>query len=717
MLVKDEYSSWGQEYFLPGMELVSGRNRLVNEIGIIRSFPLMRKVANRLDHPIDYYKVGNIKTTELYPGSDFRVELQKGKATGSYYIDFPKEGVYRISQIKEELTEAETKALDSSYSTGDLEFKIVVKSNSVYSSESYFFQFVSIDNLARNLQGSIGIDVENQESSILILSHSGTTPAKSIDFLNTLMETYIDWGVEQNNTIATNTIKFIDYQLREIADSLVLTEFRLEQFQKRNFKDRIFVEEDVNNLKRVFDLEELQTQRAVQKEYYAALMKTVKQKDFTAFPSAAVFGFQDPNIDRMISILMEAIAIEKERALALKSNSLLAERANDEVEARKKDLYEVAKSNLDQVTKLIDSLKIEIQREEEKVLKIPKEQREFLKLQRRNKILGDLYTFLLNKRSEASIAKASNVEKAQILDYASPFRVRFLGPKPASIFGFSIFFGILFPAFLILLIYVLNNKIVDQSELESFTSIPILGSIFLKKDLNNNIIVTDSLKSVMAEAFRSIRTKLNFMVPDKPSIKVLVTSSVSGEGKTFTSINLAAMYSASGKKTLLVGADLRRPKIYQDFGLKNEFGLSNLLIRKITLQDAIQVTKIPHLDLISAGPIPPNPAELIESEPMKELIQELESKYEVIIIDSPPLGLVTDALLLNQFVDATLYIVRHNYTKKTYLENINQLYEERSITNIGIVVNAVKPKSSIGKYGSYGYGYGYGYGYYSDEKG
>jgi capsular exopolysaccharide synthesis family protein len=720
MLVKDEYSSWGQEYFLPGMELVSGRNRLINEIGVIRSSPLMQKVAENLNRSISYYKIGNIKTTENYPNYDFSLEiLERNDENQAFFIAFTAKNNFKISDSKEGIENAKVSDSDSIFTWKGNKYAFKKISSKVEEGDLYLVKVESDNQIARRLQAQIGIDVENQESSILILTHSGPTPEKSIDYLNTLMETYISWGIEQNNTIATNTISFVDKQLKEIADSLVITEYRLEQFQKRNFEERIFLEEDQSKLSRVSELEEIKTERAVQKEYYSALKQTLNQEDFTAFPSAAVFGFEDPNIDRMINSLMEAIREREEVALTFKPNAILLNRAKEEVEKRRRDLYKATVSNLEQVSSMLDSMELVIQKEEERVLKIPKEQREFFKLQREYKLLSDLYTFLLNKRSEASIAKASNVEKAQILDYANGYRVRFIGPRVGNIYGLSIFLGFGIPMMILFMIYLLNTKIIDQAELERLTDIPVIGTILLKKNIQNNIIVADSLKSVMAESFRSIRTNLNFMVKKKNNFKILITSSVGGEGKTFTSINLSAIYAASGKRTVLLGADLRKPKIYEDFGLTNTIGLSSYLIGQADLGDVIQSTRIENLDLISGGPIPPNPAELIESNQMESLMNELESIYDVVIIDSPPLGLVIDALLLNKFADAALYIVRHNYTQKSYLKNINQLYKDKAISNLGIVVNALKPKGTIGKYSygnTYGYGYGYGYGYYSDEK-
>jgi tyrosine-protein kinase Etk/Wzc len=712
MLVKDEYSSWGQEYFLPGMELVSGRNRLVNEIGVIRSFPLMEKVAVKLNRKVNYFKIGNIKSTEMYPSADFKISIIEGKGRGKFYIDFPKQGYFRFAESLESLSDAEERSLRENVEIVGATLNVKVFNSKVFGGMGYKFNFGSTRALARKLQANIKIEVENPESSILVLSHQSETPEKSIDYLNALMHTYIDWGKEQNTEIARNTIDFVDLQLTKIADSLVKTEFLLEQFQKSNFTDRIYPTEEGNNIGIVLELEEKLNERLIQKEYYAALIEALGREDFNSFPSSAVFGFSDFNLDQMIIALQSVIKEQNEVAFNLKEESSVYEQLQQKIVKNKNNLKQFAENGIRQLDELIREVKAQIEIEENRVLRLPREQRRYLTLKRENKLLSDLYTFLLNKRSEAGIAEASNVAKAQILDFANSYRVVYIGPVPSSIYASGILTGLVFPLATILFLYFINNKIVDPSDLDRLTSIPVLGSIMFKKHLENNILVSDSLKSVTAEAFRGLRTKLNYMVVDKKCTAILVTSSISGEGKTFTSINLAAIYAASGKKTILLGADLRKPKIFQDFGLKNEVGLSSYLINKADLEAATQNTRVPNLDLMSSGPIPPNPAELIESLAMNRLMEQLKAKYDVIIIDSPPLGLVTDSLLLKEQADAALYIVRHNYTKKTHLGNINQLYEDKIITNLGIVVNAVQQN---GNFQNYGYGYGYGYGYYSED--
>jgi capsular exopolysaccharide synthesis family protein len=250
-------------------------------------------------------------------------------------------------------------------------------------------------------------------------------------------------------------------------------------------------------------------------------------------------------------------------------------------------------------------------------------------------------------------------------------------------------------------------KISGKKEIESMTSFPILGHVF-NNDTPNNIVIDDSSNSPISETFRSIRTNLQFYARGNEKQVFLITSSYTGEGKSFIAQNLSAVYALFGKKTLLMGFDLRRPKLYQALNLSNTKGISTALINQTSIADIIQSTGIKNLDFISAGPIPPNPLELIASESTGELIQELKKHYDYIIIDTPPIGVVSDSYLLMKYSDVNLFVVRQGYTNKEAFANNINLLTQKNIPHVSIVINDVKAKGLM-------YDYGYEYTYYSDE--
>ena len=254
----------------------------------------------------------------------------------------------------------------------------------------------------------------------------------------------------------------------------------------------------------------------------------------------------------------------------------------------------------------------------------------------------------------------------------------------------------------------LSNKIYSKDDIESNTSVPVLGQIWrYSKGDGGMLVVNDAPKSVVAESFRSVRSNLNFFTADVDRKVFVISSSISGEGKTFSSINISTVFALSSKRTILIGADLRKPKIFGDFGLKNEIGLSNYLAGSAFKTEVIQHTSIPNLDVIISGPVPPNPSELLMTQKMADLIEELKEDYEYIIIDTAPLGLVTDAFVLMKYANHSIFMVRQNYTPVEAVSHLQDLYSSGKLKNVSILFNDVKDQTN---------NYGYGYGYYEDGK-
>ena len=268
------------------------------------------------------------------------------------------------------------------------------------------------------------------------------------------------------------------------------------------------------------------------------------------------------------------------------------------------------------------------------------------------------------------------------------------------------------PLIIVFILFFINNSIQNTEDITSLTQIPLIGVIGINKD-KSSLAVFDKPKSPLSEAFRAIRSSLQFLYKKQQldgAKTLMITSSISGEGKTFCSINIATVFALSEKRTVIVGLDLRKPKLAEEFDLTNQYGVVNYLIKQKGLAEIVNKTKIPYLDVILSGPVPPNPSELIIGETMKELIDELKSNYDYIILDTPPVGLVSDALELIQFSDVTLYVVRQNYTKKEMIMLLNNRVKRGELNNVSIVLNGFENKA---KYGS-AYGYGYGYGTYAN---
>jgi len=271
---------------------------------------------------------------------------------------------------------------------------------------------------------------------------------------------------------------------------------------------------------------------------------------------------------------------------------------------------------------------------------------------------------------------------------------------------------LLIPLAMVFGVTIIDNTIKNTDDITKMTKIPILGVVG-KKNTRNNLAVFEKPKSALAEGFRAVRSSLQFLYKKQQAgpKTLMLTSSISGEGKTFCSINIATVFALSEKKTVIVGLDLRKPKLFEEFSLTNTLGVVNYLIKQKSLDDIVNTTSIPFLDVILSGPVPPNPSELIMGDGMKELIDELKAKYDYIILDTPPVGLVADSLELAQYCDVTLYIVRQNFTKKEMITLLINRVNRGELNNTSVILNGFENKAKYG--GGYGYGYGYGSGNYS----
>ncbi|RZJ51127.1 MAG: polysaccharide biosynthesis tyrosine autokinase, partial [Flavobacterium sp.] len=457
-----------------------------------------------------------------------------------------------------------------------------------------------------------------------------------------------------------------------------------------------------------FDVEKDQISRKI--TYYNSLKSYLNSSvDYSRLPAPSVAGIEDPNIVASVSKLIGLSTQRSEMAYAVKSDKIFKDFDN-QMRAVKDVLLEnitTAKSSLLYDLSMINA---KIGQAESTVKRLPEEQQQLLKIKRKYDLNDNIYTEFLQKRNEAEIVKASNLSDIHFIDPAKDIGGNLIGPKTSVNYVLALFLGTLIPLIFVFIIFFINNSIQNPDDISKLTQIPLIGIIGVNKD-NINLAVFEKPKSALSESFRTIRSSLQFLYKKQRvsgAKTLMITSSVGGEGKTFCSINIATVFALSEKKTVIIGLDLRKPRLADEFNLTNNVGVVNYLIKQKSLEEITNATQIQNLDVILSGPIPPNPSELILSEAMKELIDELKQKYDYIVLDTPPVGLVSDALELAQYADVTLYIVRQNYTKKDMITLLNNRIKRGELSNASIVLNGYENKA---KYGS---GYGYGYGAYSN---
>ncbi|EKT4551191.1 polysaccharide biosynthesis tyrosine autokinase [Flavobacterium psychrophilum] len=579
-----------------------------------------------------------------------------------------------------------------------------------YESSSHIVRFANFNGVVERYK-NLEINADAKGGAIIGLDLQGTNKARMVDYLNGTIAVLMNRQLEAKNQFTTNTIRFIDSTLVAMETQLKDTENELKDFSKG--KNIFEVEQGGEKYAdKITDLD-LEKDLINRKNAYYNSLKSylVNSVDYSKLPAPSVAGIDDPNIVLNVSKLTALSAERAEMSYAVKNDKKFKD-FDIQMDALKRVLLENISSAKTAIQYDLNTVNEKLNSAENTIKNLPEQQQALVKINRKYDLNKNVYNSFLEKRSEADIIRAANLSDIQVIDPAKDTGGGLLGPKTNVNYVLALFLGLLIPLIMVFGVTIIDNTIKNTDDIAKLTKIPILGVVG-KKNTKNNLAVFEKPKSGLAESFRAVRSSLQFLYKKQQqtgSKTLMLTSSISGEGKTFCSINIATVFALSEKKTVIVGLDLRKPKIFEDFHLENTIGAVNYLIGQKTLEEITQKTPIPFLDFIPSGPVPPNPAELIMGESMKEMLEELKKKYDYIILDTPPVGLVSDALELTPYCDATLYIVRQNVTKKDMLTLVNNKHKRGELNNISIVFNGFENKA---KYG-YDYGYGYGYGTYAD---
>jgi capsular exopolysaccharide synthesis family protein len=711
----------GYENLIPGMEIYRTQKLVLNELEVLKSYSLAARTIEKLDFGITYVGVGRsgIKEAWLYNNSPFYVVPDSTKFNLQNY----KVGIEILSNTHYNLKIDDGKGVDQKMAFGekfennDFHFTIYLKNPEAFAEKggynTYYFILNNPVTLANFYRYSLGIaSNDDRRGSVLFLSLSGHNPQQITSYLNALMQEYITKGLEEKNQTAINTVNFIDEQLAVLDTSLKQAEMSLQDFRLQNKLIDLSLEGNAAFTR----LETLLKEKSLldlQLRYFDYLKKYITDRNnLNQVVVPATFDINDPLLGQLISQLNILLTEKAELSYTAKESSPSMGVIETKIESVRLALFDNIESLLQSNAITRQALDRQIAENEKALEKFPVTERLLISIQRQYKVNDQIYTYLLQKRAESAIAKAANVSDNKILDPARPESVTLISPSSRKNNMLGLAIGIFLPFAILLLIDLTNNKITSRSDIERKTSIPIISAIG-HNATGGDIPVFDNPRSAFAESFRGLRTNLQYMLRDNDHKIIAITSTISGEGKTFSSTNLAAIFAMSGKKVLIMGLDLRRPKIHKIFNLNNTTGLSNCLIGQAKLADIVQPTPVANLFVAPSGPVPPNPAELLEGSVLGEIFRQAREEYDLIIADTPPFGMVTDSLLIAKHADLNLFILRQNYSTKDILELMEDLYQQKSIGPMGIIMNDIKKKGYYGYgYRYYNYDYSYRYGYY-----
>ena len=699
-------------------------NNLVNETILLKTPTQIKNTLDQLDFNICYFSEGRFGRIEFYPEMPFLITIDSThvqplniqfhlvlNANGK--LHFQAEGknvvLYNFKQkrvtgsvsnltIDQEI-EAGQSYISTYYSFGitqtDTPLEKLVKTS------DYFFVLKSNENLVNEFS-NIDLQKAAEGSSVVYLYHTGPCLNKSIAFINQLMQYWFQSGLDKKNQMANNTIDFINKQLGELGDTLNSVSNKLQNFRTSNqvVLPEVLVQTNFMKLE-ALDAEKLQLQ--LQKRYIEQLKTYLSNReDYNKLVAPSVVGINVVDFGTYLRQLSE-IRGELFQFMGqgkLNNPYLLSLQKKEEILMA--SIQEYIKNLSENISFNLKTIETQKQRYTYNQNKLPAKEQELFDIQRSFKLTDNLYTMLLTIGIEAQIKKLSNVADNEIVELAK-FDSQ-IEPQTKKIRIAGLLAGLAIPFLYLLALDFLNNKIETRDDLERLTRIPVIGSI-TESNEGVNFVTMEKPRSSTSEAFRVLRTRITYLTRGESQQTIMITSSVVGEGKTFCAVNLAGIMALSGKKTIILGLDLRKPRLKNYFKTESDLGISNYLINECSLEEVIQPTGFEHLDCILSGPIPPNPAELITTEKMAELFKKLKETYDYIIIDTSPVGLVTDPLLLSPYCNAMLYVVKHKFTvKELFAYNIG-LIEESGIGNIGILMNGIKTRGR-----GYGYGYGYGYG-------
>ncbi len=699
--------------------LISGMNAnsIENEIEILRSKRLFRNVVDKLDLHIRYFSEGSIKTTEVYSNKPFTVRVQEENKEFSnprYPLTF------KINSPTSVTITDDVAGYSREVNFGELvelpfaSITLIPEMDRLESTavgREILVQFYSKEAMVSYYQSRIQVNPIARNSSVIELSLNDPVKEKAQDILNELVEQYNKDAIDDRNIVANNTAAFIDERLSIITDELDSVETDKVIFKQDNRITSIEAEAQLF-LESASEFNKKQIAFQTQRELVNDLLNYLQTTDeFNLLP--ANLGISEGGMDGLIKSYNELV-MDRNRLLrgSTPQNPVVVN-----LESRINQLKGSIVSGLQNVRSSIETNLRDLRRQESmfgsRIAEVPGREKEFRGIERQQSIKEALYLFLLQKREETSISLAVTAPKAKVVDAAYSSNNP-IAPKRNIIYLAALLIGLLVPFLIIYLSQLLNNKVSNRKDIERHAGqIPFVGEIPKLSSKEEEIIKQNDM-SVLAESFRILRTNLQYLfvsrnVETDVGKTVFVTSTVKGEGKTFVAVNLALTLAYTGKKVVLVGADIRNPQLRRYFTSiqANAKGVTNYLVdNESKAQDFIINSPFsPQLNLLHSGAIPPNPAEMWMSKRSASLFKELKENYDYVIVDTAPCLLVTDTFLISPYADTTLYVVRADYTERQLLEFPKEQVEEGKLKNVTFVLNNVK-MANFGYGNKYGYTYG-----------
>ncbi len=710
MVIKSEQGAGRSDKF-EDVFINDKAQNIQTEIEVLKSRPLMRRVVDSLNLQFIYKAKGKIKTVNVYKQKPFYlnvIQIADSSLPFSIKIKFVDERRFRINGDKVFTFGQTFQNTNGTFSLSPAPFAAATG--------EYSIDWLPTSTAAGLYAGALAITPRTPGTGILSLSMMVQHPQLGADILNKLMEEYALYSIELKRETSDKTLSFIDSRL-------AVTEQKLDSIQRvlLDYKERNNIIDGETQMSAYFNAMS-ESDKLINEEISElnrAEMITDylrdKRNEFAKVPTSLTV--KDGTLNALIA---EYNKSQLERQEYLDANIPVDNPSVREtmgmIEKLRTSILENLRSIKNSMTTTINDYRSKNTQTQSLLTKMPRKLKEQLQIEQYVLTLQNLLEYLAQQREQTAITRASAISSSKILDLSYPSSNP-VKPNRKAIRILAILLGLALPALFIFVGEILNDKVTTRFDIERLTSAPILGEIGHSYS-NNVLIVNKTTRSMVAEQFRIIRSNLQYILNKDKSV-ILVTSSYSGEGKSYVTTNMGGVLALAGKKTIILEFDIRKPKVLSGLGMPKGPGITNYLVGKAKLEDLIKpVAGQENLFILGCGPIPPNPAELLLDVKVEEMFEWLKANFDIVLVDTAPVGMVSDAMTLSKFADCTLYLVRQGHTFKKQVALIDEFYQSNKLPKLSIIVNDVKLKPGYGYYGygRYGYGYGYGYGSYYEEE-
>ena len=724
--VQDKRSSLlGSNDLFSGLGALAEARNLENDINSLNSFSLIATTIKNLNLEIGYFTgKSNLfqKPSQVYLGNPYTVSIDKSHIqpiNTKFRVDILDELSYRLVASEDEaayynyidnaiVSDKNTVEIDTicrfNETISSYNFKFSIALNKEYfnaaktkETESYF-ELYHLDQLTKSYLKRLKVEPVSIRSSLITVFFHGENRRLTIDFLNNYIQSYLDENLSKKNKIAVNTINFIDSQISEISDSLSMSENKLRDYRSTNQVTDL----SYQGQQALAQMNMIQNERStlqVQERYYNYILDYFdKNQDIAGLAPPSAANVVDPIMN---SLVLDLLALNAERSTILSNNAeknLFLGQIENKIKLQRQAIIENVKNNLNTLNLTQNELDYRESKLSNEISRLPRTELNMVSMQREFNLTDAIYTFLLQKRSEAAIAMASNYPDYEILEPARDVTAAIISPRTSLNWLIALFMAFMVPTIYIILRNFFNEKISSVRDVEHMIGQPVMNLIYTNY-YKTEAVVKEYPGSSIAESFRNLRSSLFLKFRSEPQKVIMVTSSQPQDGKSFVSSNLAASIASVGHKTVLLDCDLRRPTLHEKLKVVNSIGLSNYMVKNAGSNEIIKKTDIDNLWFIPAGPVLPNSSELIEAGVLDDLIEELKGKFDYVIIDSTPAGLVADATLMIKYASYILLVCRNDYTRKDVFNDVLNLFRTNNVNNFDIVFNDLNLKKS--RYGRY----------------